>query len=64
MSDKEFKVGDKVIYVPRHAKGDKSHTDCEYGEITSMNDLYYFVRYGKRIHSQATDKGDLIHAET
>ncbi len=29
----EFKKGDRVIYVPNHANGDRNHPDCEHGVI-------------------------------
>lgn len=37
--------GGKVTYVPFHAKGDKTHTDCLDGIITSWNDMYVLVDY-------------------
>lgn len=38
-------VGSPVTYIPRHAKGDASHKDCEQGHISSFNEGYVFVRF-------------------
>jgi len=60
MNDKkEFLVGDKVTYVPRHAKGDASHPDCEEGIVTSMNDKFVFVEYGTGT-AKGTDRDFLV----
>ena len=40
-------VGSKVTYIPDHAKGLASHKDCESGTISSWNDSFIFVNYGK-----------------
>lgn len=32
-----MKAGDRVLYVPNHAEGDRSHKDCEWGTISSLN---------------------------
>ncbi len=44
----EFKKGDRVIYVPNHANGDRNHPDCEHGVICrsdKVNENSYFVKY-------------------
>lgn len=56
---REFLVGDKVTYVPRHAKGNAGHPDCEGGIVTSMNDTCVFVEYGTGT-SQGTNRDDLV----
>lgn len=65
MTTDDFKPGDRVRYVPRHAHGDRSHADCENGIVSSKNDSNVFVRYyykagGLRDQSQATDPDDLV----
>lgn len=45
----EEKVGNIVTYVPSHAKGDRSHKDCERGKIKSWNDGGVFVDYIKNV---------------
>jgi len=32
-----MQAGDRVLYVPNHAEGDRSHPDCEWGTISSFN---------------------------
>lgn len=51
-------VGKKVIYFPRHAKGNPQHPDVEVGEIRSWSDSFVFVDYGTG-HGKATDPLDL-----
>ena len=36
----EIKVGDKVTYIPSHAKGDANHPDSQGGTISSWNDTF------------------------
>lgn len=46
----DFKVGDKVLYVPVHAQGDKTHEACEHGTVTRVPQPLkdtVFVRYDK-----------------
>lgn len=40
-----MKVGDRVAYIPLHAGGDLSHPDVEMGTITSIGQVYVFVRF-------------------
>ena len=49
-------IGSIVKYIP--FKG-CDESQCEYGEITSVNDKYVFVRYGREINSKATRPEDL-----
>jgi len=65
MKLEDCKDGMEVLYVPHHAHGDKSHSDCEHGIVSSKNDTFVFVRYyhkngGLKLHAQATDPNDLV----
>ena len=51
--------GSKVTYVPPHANGNASHPSCEGGTISSWNDHYVFVNYGKGTNA-ATRSEDLV----
>ncbi len=55
----EIKVGDKVTYIPSHAKGDANHPDSQGGTISSWNDTFIFVNYGTGTN-QATRPDDLV----
>jgi len=54
-----FSVGDKVTYIPTHAKGNAGHPDCEGGVITKITDHCIFVEYGTGT-PQGTRKEDLV----
>lgn len=55
-----FKVGDKVVYVPSYLKEKKYFTDeIEVGIISSWNDEFIHVRYGNDNTSKATRYEDL-----
>ena len=46
----EFQPGDRVIYVPMHAHGDRKHPDCEHGRVSSINAVgNVFVRFDKQV---------------
>lgn len=32
-----FEIGDRVRYIPAHAKGDPNHPDCQSGIVRSFN---------------------------
>lgn len=53
-------IGGNVTYVPTHAKGDCSHPDCERGHISSVNDVYVFVRFPGQPNGQACRPEDLV----
>lgn len=59
----DFSAGDSVLYVPRHAHGDRSHPHCERGIVSSTNEKFVFVRYYRngvlQTTAQATDTEDL-----
>ena len=50
-------IGSKVTYIPNHAKDDSSQ--WEGGTISSWNDQYIFVNYGKGTNA-ATRPQDLV----
>jgi len=61
----EFNVGDVVKYVPRHAYGDETHSDCETGVVSSKNNRFVFVKYYRadgtlKTTAQGTDATDLV----
>lgn len=70
MSDKNFKKGDRVRYIPSHAKGDGSHKDCQEGVVKRVTDEWVFVIYDnlmcimvtgeEKYTAAATDPRDLI----
>lgn len=39
--------GSKVTYIPSYANRNASHPACEEGTISSWNDTYVFVNYGR-----------------
>lgn len=49
-------IGRIVVYTP--FKG-CDESQLQYGEITSVNNKFVFVRYGRKIHSEATRPEDL-----
>lgn len=55
----EVEVGDKVTYIPTHAKGNANHVDSQGGTISSWNDTFIFVNYGTGTN-QATRPEDLV----
>lgn len=52
------KVGSKVLFYYRHTPRSQSPDDV--GVITSVNDLYVFVRFGDGVGSQACVADDLV----
>lgn len=41
----DFKVGQRVRYIPNHAYNQLDHEDVEHGIVTSRNKHYVFVRF-------------------
>jgi len=39
-------IGRSVVYIPGHAQGDRTHTDCEHGVLTNFSTTSAFVRFG------------------
>ena len=72
----KIQEGERVKYIPTHAKGDTNHSDCEDGVVKSKNDKYVFVLYwnkstynrGRLIEgywdtqAKATDPNDLVYS--
>jgi hypothetical protein len=50
----EIQEGMPVLYIPRHAQGERTHPDCQQGIVTGKNATHVFVRYGTDRHSNAT----------
>jgi hypothetical protein len=62
-----FKEGDRVIYVPNHAFGDRRHPDCEHGRISTINAFgTIFVRFDKSVAKFGWDgaTGQSCYVET
>jgi hypothetical protein len=59
-----FAIGDRVIYVPAHARGDSSHPDIEVGTVTSRNATIVFVRFGDDTQSKGCYPRDLFHDDS
>ncbi len=65
-----FKRGDRVVYIPMHADGDRNHKDCEHGIVSSITKKYVFVKYDRpnwiktdpdeSVTAQATSAEDLV----
>ena len=43
-----FCKGMRVRCVPNHAYGDRNHSDCKEGVVSSVNHKYVFVKFYKR----------------
>lgn len=50
-AQKTFSPGDRVIYIPMHAHGDRGHPDCERGCVSSVSTsgLHVFVRFNAHV---------------
>lgn len=46
---KDFQPNEEVIYIPNHAYGDRTHPDCEWGRVSSVNHKYVFVKFNKTV---------------
>jgi hypothetical protein len=56
-----IKIGDKVVYNPRHLlDGDKTIKDENIGVVTSINKHYAFVKFNGNEGSQACYARDLF----
>ena len=66
-----FKPGDRVVYVPMHADGDRRHPDCEHGKVSSVSERsgIVFVKFDPRVArlgwdgatAEACDAETLVH---
>lgn len=70
-SEDTFKNGDRVIYIPMHAEGNRLHSDCEWGIVSSVFGKRVFVKFDKQVNkfgwdlttSQACCPESLEHGE-
>lgn len=70
MKTADFKKGERVKYIPIHARGNRFHRDCESGVVSSTNEYFVFVKYDNATQtmisgddpytSQATLANDLV----
>lgn len=51
-------IGSKVTYIPTHAHGDASHSDCESGSIMHWNERGVMVDYTR--NKCRTNYSDLV----
>ncbi len=56
----ELHEGMRVLYIPPHAQGERTHPDCQRGIVTSTTATHAFVRYGTDRQSHATLPGLLV----
>ena len=47
MNLEDIYIGQRVRYIPSHARGDAFHKDCEDGIVRNINDKFVFVVYEK-----------------
>jgi hypothetical protein len=50
----EITEGMRVLYIPPHAQGKRTHPDCVRGVVTGKSDTWVFVRYDSDRYSNAT----------
>jgi len=60
----EFRAGERVMYMPRHAKGDCAHPDNEFGRVVRYNAdrSLVFVQYDGDSVIKSTRPEDLRRA--
>ena len=59
----EIQEGMRVLFIPRHARGNRQHRDCVRGVVTGKTDTWVFVRYDTDRHSNATAPAYLVRDE-
>ena len=59
----EITEGMRVLYIPRHAQGQRTHPDCVRGVVTAKDETSVFVRYGTDRHSNPTAPEFLVRDE-
>jgi len=59
MKPEDFKPGERVTYVPYHAKGNLKHMDCERGFVSNTNEKFVFVRF-QRSYGEACYPDQLV----
>jgi hypothetical protein len=47
----EIQEGMRVLFIPRHARGNRQHRDCVRGVVTGKTDTLVLVRYETDRHS-------------
>lgn len=51
----DFSAGMRVIYVPYHANGDRSHKDCEHGRVSRVGTHSVFVKFDANVAAVGWD---------
>jgi hypothetical protein len=59
----EIQEGMRVLFIPRHARGNRQHRDCVRGVVTGKTDTLVLVRYETDRHSNATAPAYLVRDE-
>ena len=68
----QFQVGDRVVYVPHRANGDRNHKDCERGVVFRIgDDGNVYVKFQRAIDlygdgqaiAQCLPPGHIVHEE-
>lgn len=55
MKTSDFKVRQRVAYVPLHADGDVSHPDTELGFVSSVGEKNVFVKFDDQLEKLGWD---------
>ena len=50
----DFIKGDLVTYIPTHADGNKDHPDCENGVVSSVGNIFVFVKFDNAFMKMVT----------
>jgi hypothetical protein len=56
----EIQEGMRVLYIPRHAQGKRTHPECQRGIVTGKTATHVLVRYGTDRHSNPTAPAFLV----
>lgn len=56
--------GMRVLSIPPHAQGERTHPDCQQGIVTSTHATHVFVRYGTDRQSNAMLPALLVPDDT
>ena len=59
----EIQEGMRVLFIPRHARGNRQHRDCVRGVVTGKTDTWVFVRYDTDRHRNAPAPAYLVRDE-
>ena len=55
MEERNFGVGERALYIPYHARGDRGHPDCKWGTVSSTNGHFVFVRFDENVSQLGWD---------